>query len=351
MTTRHTSEWYNLSSNKEADKHGSHASISMNGLHSSPDHTATPVLAKMVQIACSFFQNLHTLEPFSVAHATAQASLLDEVSATYLCLLAPSDIYSGPFTKDELLALLSSMPNTAPGPDGIPYSFWKALHCCVLAYNKQHPSSLLTPFWDSFLDLANGVKSNGSSCCGFKNTNISLFFKKGGPTLTMNYCPISSMNTDCKMYTNLINNCLSPWAVLKLHDDQKGFVPGCLITNHTRLASEVAHLAEATNTNGFIISLDQAKAYDCVNQYWLLKVLASMGIDPDLRLMIGDLIHKCCSRICINGRIAPFSHCTEVSIKVTPSLACSSTSASSLLQCVSMMSCEASQYTAYPLSR
>ena len=51
MTTRHTSEWYNLSSNKEADEQGSCASIYMVGLHHSPDSPATPVLAEMVQIA------------------------------------------------------------------------------------------------------------------------------------------------------------------------------------------------------------------------------------------------------------------------------------------------------------
>ena len=240
MTTKHTSEWYNLSSNKEADEQGSRASISMVGLWPSPNLPATPVLAEMVHIARSFFQSLHTPEPFPEARASAQATLLDEVQDEYSRVPAPSNIVSGPFTIDEIPALFDSMPNTAPGPDGIPYSFWKSLHQRIQAHNKEHPQSSLVPFWDSFLDLANDVKINGSSHCGFKNANISLFFKKGDPTLTANYRPISSMNTDCKLYTNLINNRLSPWAVCKLHDNQKGFVPGRFITEHTCLAAMIS---------------------------------------------------------------------------------------------------------------
>ena len=43
MTTRHTSEWYNLSSNKEANERGSRASISMVGLR--PPQTSLPPLS------------------------------------------------------------------------------------------------------------------------------------------------------------------------------------------------------------------------------------------------------------------------------------------------------------------
>jgi len=132
---------------------------------------------------------------------------------------------------------------------------------------------------------------------GFKNANISLFYKKGDPTLVSNYRPISSMNTDCKMYTNLINMQLAPWAVTKLHPDQKGFVPGRLMNEHTRLASEVAHLCDSTGTPGFIAGLDQAKAYDRVDQFWLMRVLVAFGLPPDLILLISDLTDGCKSRV------------------------------------------------------
>ena len=301
MEAHHTSAWYNLSSNKEADERGSHASISVAGLRLSPNHKATPVLGEMVQVARSYFYDLHTPEPPSARCLLAQSALLDEVFGTYSGSPAPMDVLSGPFTRGEVAALSAHMPNMAPGPDGIPYGFWKSLVSRVAGFNSSSPAAPLPDFWDAFLNLANDVKTNGSSRCRFKDANVSMFFKKGDPTLSSNYRPISSMNTDCKLYTNLVNNRLSPWAVAKLHPDQKGFVPGRFITDHTRLAYEVAHLADRTGTNSFLVSLDQAKAYDRVDHRWLLLVLTNMGVNADLRNTIADIISSCHSRVRING--------------------------------------------------
>lgn len=141
ITTHHTSEWYNLSSNKEADKRGSCASISVDGLRLSTRHRATPILGEMVQIARKYFFDLHTPEPPSLACSLAQDSLLDEVSAAYSILPPPVGFVSSPFTIEETPPLLKVMHNTAPGPDGIPYSFWKALASRVILVNDSHPDA------------------------------------------------------------------------------------------------------------------------------------------------------------------------------------------------------------------
>ena len=256
---------------------------------------------------------MHTPEPQSAPRLLAQSSLLDEVFSAYSDIPAPADVPTGPFTVEEASSLADSMPNTAPGPDGIPYSFWKSLSSRIDDRNSSSPLTPLPSFWDSFVALANDVKTHGLSRCRFKDTNISMFYKKGDPTLPANYRPISSMNTDCKLYTNLVNNRLSPWAVSKLHPDQVGFVPGRYITEHTRLAYEVAHLADRTGTNGFLVSLDQAKAYNHVDHRWLLSVLTNMGVDADLRCTIADIISGCNSRVRINGGYSTrFSLCRGV---------------------------------------
>ena len=265
METNHTSEWYHLSANKEADERGSHASVSVSGLRASPALLASTNLGEMVQIARSYFFHLHTPEPPSTLRAAAQSALISEVYSSYRDIPPPSTVVSGPFTIDETPSLKRAMHNTAPGPDGLPFSFWKSLHRRIVDHNKSFPLDQLRPFWETFIEMANDVRVHGSSRCRFKDANISLFFKKGDPTLTENYRPISSMNTDCKLYTNLLNNRLSPWAMVKIHPDQKGFIPGRLITEHTRLAYEVSHLADITGTRGFLVSLDQAKAYDRVD--------------------------------------------------------------------------------------
>jgi len=299
MAEKHTSEWYNLSLNKEADERGSRASVSVAGLRRPTEVSARSDLRHMASVSRDYFRGLHRPEPLAGDRARAQDALLLEVVEAYGRLPGPVDFEVGPFTDEEVLALQDKMPNTTPGPDGIPYDFWKRLRAMLqgLGGSPDPPPA----FWSVFRDVANDVRARGSSRCGFKDANVSLFYKKGDPTLVSNYRPISSMNTDCKMYTNLVNARLAPWAVSKIHEDQIGFVPGRLMSNHTRLAQAVAHACGSTGTAGYLVSLDQAKAYDRVDQSWLLRVMKSMGLPRCLVSMIQDVLPNCRSRVRINS--------------------------------------------------
>ena len=300
MTQQHTQAWYQQSANKEADKRGSRASISVDGLRLDDSTPPTTKLVQMVKIAHSYFVDLHTPEPNPPEQSDTKAALLEEVIQAYSGLPPPTDPTNGPFTAKEIQAIWKRMPNTAPGPDSIQYSFWKALA-------SRAEDQDLPPLWDTFLALTNNLRTRSTDCCRFKDASISLFYKKGDPTLTKNYWPISSMNTDCKMWSNLINGRLALWAVAKIHLDQKGFVPGRYITEHTHLASEVAHLSDATGTNGYIMSLDQAKAYNRTDLPWLVAILTAMGICKDLITLIKDHTHCCRARVRINsGYSSPF---------------------------------------------
>lgn len=284
---RHTSAWFRQSANKEADKRGSRASISVDGLRLSESSPPTTNLSEMVEIARSYFVDLHTPESNPPSRLAPKKQLLGSITEEYGAKPPPLSISIGPSSSKEVHALKKKMPNTALGPDGIPYTFWKAL--ASLVDKQKH----LPSFWDTFRSLTDDIHNRGTNCCWFKDANISLFYKKGDPTLTKNYWPISSMNTDCKMWSNLINSRLTPWAVSKIHPDQKGFIPGRYITEHTRLAAEVAHLSNSTNKNGYIVSLDQAKAYDRTDIPWLLDVLSAMGVCTDLIELIKDHTFQC----------------------------------------------------------
>ena len=299
IAEKHTSEWYNLSLNKEADEQGSRASVSVAGLRRPTEDSAWSDLRHMAGVSRDYFKELHSPEPLTLGRSRAQSALLQEVDAAYGRLPGPVDFKVGSFTDEEVQALQDKMPNTTPGPDGIPYEFWRRLR--ALLQSLENSPDPPPAFWGVFRDMANDVRTRGSSRCGFKDANVSLFYKKGDPTLVSNYRPISSMNMDCKMYTNLVNARLAPWAVSKIHEDQIGFVPGRLMSNHTRLAQAVAHMCDSTGTEGYLVSLDQAKAYDRVDQDWLLRVLKAMGLPRCLVGMIQDVLPNCHSRVRINS--------------------------------------------------
>ena len=235
MAEKRSTAWFHLSSNKEADECGSCTSVSVEGLRRPSDTLASTSLSTMLPIAHDFFIDLHHPEPPSHDHACLQDSLLEEVSISYGSIPGPIPLM-GPFSLDEVSSLTPKMHNTSPGPDGIPNQFWKALASRAKSSCPPRPVGPSLPsFWRVFHSLTDDLRLRGTDRLHFKDANLSLFYKKGDPTLVANYRPISSMNCDCKMYTNLVNNRLSPWAVAKLHPDQKGFVPGQWITEHTRL--------------------------------------------------------------------------------------------------------------------
>jgi len=129
MTRTHSAEWFKQSSNKELDERGSRASVSIEGLRRPDEDIARTDLTGMAAVARDYFHSLHTPEVLDQTRMAGQATLLEEVRVQGLSRPDPSpeDVKEGPFMEEEMTSLLSKMPNTAPGPDGIPYAFWKRL--------------------------------------------------------------------------------------------------------------------------------------------------------------------------------------------------------------------------------
>ena len=150
MTLWHTRAWYRQSANKEANERGSRASISMDGLCLDDTVPPTTDLSQMVKIARSYFVDLHTPEPNPPERLAVKAALLAEVAQAYANLPPPDSPAQGPFTVAEIQAIQKRMPNTTPGPDGIQYSFWKALASRV--EDQDLPS-----LWDTFQVLTNDL--------------------------------------------------------------------------------------------------------------------------------------------------------------------------------------------------
>ena len=131
MAEKHTSEWYNLSLNKEADERGSRASVSVAGLRRPTEDLAWSDLRHMAGVSRDYFKDLHSPEPLTPDRSQAQSALLREISGAYGRLPGPIDFEVGSFTDEEVQALQDKMPNTAPGPDGIPYEFWRRLRALL----------------------------------------------------------------------------------------------------------------------------------------------------------------------------------------------------------------------------
>jgi len=157
MVRTHSLEWFKQSSNKELDERGSRASVSVEGLRCPDNDLARTDLEGMTSVARDYFHHLHTLEPAQPEQSEAQLTLLEEVRHQGLLRPNPAgdNILEGPFEEEEMKTLLSKMPNMAPGPDGIPYEFWKALIHMLDSLQDSTPPP--RTFWSVFADVTKDI--------------------------------------------------------------------------------------------------------------------------------------------------------------------------------------------------
>ena len=94
-------------------------------------------------------------------------------------------------------------------------------------------------------------------------------YKKKERDEIKNYRPITLLNTAYKLMTKVLAMRLAKAAPTLLHKSQAGFVLGRQISEQTQLLKMVLNYAEATEENGMIVALDQAKAYDKIEHDYL----------------------------------------------------------------------------------
>lgn len=191
------------------------------------------------------------------------------------------------FTKEEIFdTIKASTHNSAPGPDGIPYRFYR--DC-----------------WDELGDLMTDVYNEAgadSPISTERNTAIiKLLYKSGDQADISNYRPISLINTEVKIYTQLINKAIQNILPDSIHGAQNGFVPGRHITNNLDTMDHFCNAYSQLNMGWVVGSLDFRKAYDTISQSWVIKTLRNVGVSE---LMINRILavqQNAVTRINIRG--------------------------------------------------
>jgi Reverse transcriptase (RNA-dependent DNA polymerase) len=97
------------------------------------------------------------------------------------------------------------------------------------------------------------------------------------------------LNTDYKVFTKALTNKLSEVAGDLIHPNQAGFMAGWKIEDHTKLIKMVIERSEAKSEEGYLVFLDQEKAYDKITHNFLQQLMEAFNIPPLFRKTVKTL--------------------------------------------------------------
>ena len=238
---------------------------------------------EMASMAADFWSKIWAPRP-----VTDESISPDEYFGDYSNPI-PRDLLPSFPTVEETEDSIRGTNDSSPGPDGIPFSAWRAI--------AQIAALVL---WGVLRALADGVEPPE----GFNFGLLFLIPKKGLLTVD-DTRPISVTNADNRIIAKIVVKAIGLTLFAHLHKAQKGFVPGRVFEEHLRELNEFFYsMVEGmddplnplfTDRNFFILFMDTAKAFDSVDHSFILESIRRIGM-PDwfLRLVKG-LLH--CVRV------------------------------------------------------
>jgi hypothetical protein len=239
-------------------------------------------LDKIMDIARTFYKKLYELK--TLVPITPENDFFN---------LCPSltneakDLMEKDLTLQELLCTLKTCNESAPGPDGIPYSYYKTFHSILL------PKMLQAWQWSLASD---------SLCSSQTLSSIFLIPKKDkDKTLIKNWRPITLSNCDIKIITKAYAIRLNSVLDQIIHKSQSAYVPGRNIMDNIRTLNVCKQYAAKNNIDSVIVSLDAQKAFDSVDHRYLDCVLEKYGFGDQFRKIFNLLYKDNKSTLLING--------------------------------------------------
>jgi exonuclease III len=245
--------------------------------------TLVVTIGGILDIAKNFYSSLYSRSP-----PTNNSTLLNKFLENSPTMdPAISENLEAPISIDELKKSLKTCKDSSPGPDGIPYSFYKSFDDLLL--------NPLLQSWHYSLEIGELPPSQSQAC-------ISLLPKAGkDKTRIENWRPISLSNCDIKLITKAIALRLNSVLDDIISTSQSAYIPGRVISNNVRILKVYRKYANLHRKQFSIVSLDARKAFDSVDHTYITEVLKKYGFGTNFIHTFKTLYNNNESTVLLNG--------------------------------------------------
>ncbi len=163
------------------------------------------------------------------------------------------------------------------------------------------------------LEVLNDSLARGLLPLSCRRAVLTLLPKKGDLTDIKCWRPVSLLCSDYKLLSKVLANRLAEVMDQVIHPDQTYCVPGRSIFDNVSLIRDLLDVSKMLNLDCGLLSLDQEKAFDHVEQVYLWRVLEAFGFGKKCIDHVKVLYSDVQSILTVNGGLcAPFGACRGI---------------------------------------